>query len=83
MTRLQRFAALTPQHDALAELVRDLESLWGDSPPLSELAKVSGLPPGVVRKYLIELDAAGVIIWSELTATAYSLPAVPILGDVS
>lgn len=80
---LERFAALTPRHDALAEVVRELENLWGDGPTLAEVARVTGLRVGLVRKSLIELDGAGVIIWCELTATACCLPTVPILGDVS
>lgn len=83
VTRLQRFAALTDTHFALAEAVRDLESEWGSGAPLGKLAKRAGLPDAEAEALIVELSALGLVSWWPAERVAYYEPGQPVLGVVA
>lgn len=82
VTPLQRFAALTAEHFAIAEVVRDLESEWGAGAPVEKVAHRVGLSELVVVTALIDLAAVGVVTWLPLERVAYYETGSPVLGTV-
>jgi hypothetical protein len=82
MTLLERFAALTADHFAIAEVVRDLEEEWGVGAPVEKVAYRSGLSELVVVTALADLAAVGVVTWSPADRVAFYEAGAPILGSV-
>jgi hypothetical protein len=82
VTPLQRFAALTADHFAIAEAVRDLESEWGVGAPVEKIAHRVGLSELVVVTALIDLSAVGVVTWEPAERAAYFETGSPVLGTV-
>jgi hypothetical protein len=82
MTPHQRFAALTVDHFAIAQVVRDLEGEWGIGAPVEKIAHRVGLSELVVVTALIDLAAVGVVTWSPVERIALFEEGVPILGSV-
>jgi hypothetical protein len=82
VTPLQRFAALTADHFAIVEVVRDLEAEWGAGAPVEKIAHGVGLSELVVVTALIDLAAVGVVTWSPAERVAYFETGSPVLGTV-
>jgi hypothetical protein len=82
VTPLQRFAALTTDHFAIAEVVRDLESEWGVGAPVEKVAHRVGLSELVVVTALIDLSAVGMVTWAPAQRVAYFETGSPVLGTV-
>ncbi|QDV77001.1 hypothetical protein [Botrimarina mediterranea] len=82
VTPLQRFAALTTDHFAIAEAVRDLESEWGAGAPIEKVAHRVGLTELVVVTAITDLAAVGVVSWDPAERAAYFETGSPVLGTV-
>lgn len=82
VTPLQRFAALSADHFAIAEVVRDLEAEWGVGAPVEKIAHRVGLSELVVVTALIDLAAVGVVTWEPAERAAFFETGSPVLGTV-
>ena len=82
VTPLQRFAALSADHFAIAEVVRDLEAEWGSGAPVEKIAHWVGLTELVVVTALIDLAAVGMVVWEPRERVAYFEAGSPVLGAI-
>ncbi len=82
VTPLQRFAALSADHFAIAEAVRDFEAEWGVGAPVEKVAHRVGLSELVVVTALIDLAAVGIVTCSPAERVAYFETGSPVLGTV-
>jgi hypothetical protein len=82
VTPLQRFAALSDDHFAIAEVVRDLEAEWGVGAPVEKIALRVGLYELVVVTALIDLAAVGMVTWAPAEKVAYFEAGKPVLGAI-
>lgn len=80
VTPLQRFAALTADHFAIAEAVRDIEAEWGEGAPVEKIAHRVGLTELVVVTALIDLASVSVVTWGPVEREAFFETGSPVLG---
>lgn len=82
MTPLQRYAALTDQHFAARDVVRDLDHTWGYA-AYGAVAKRLGVTVADVDRLLADLAAVGLVAISRGQNAAFYEPVLPVLGSVA
>lgn len=83
MTPLERYAALTCTHDAVYDAVVILDKAWGYGAEVRDLAAELNFPESIVRRYLEDLHAAGLVQWAPELGVAWYCAGLPVLGDVA
>ena len=82
MTPLERYSSINAAHEAVLEAVAYLDSAWGSGADAREVGELLAFPEVVVRLYLDELAAAGLVEWGRDRCVAWRLVGVPVLGEV-
>lgn len=82
MSPLEQYAALTDQHFAFVEVVRDLESEWGVGAPLEKVACRLGVSEDAAVALVVEVAAVGLVSWFPDDGVAIYQPGAVVLGSV-